>query len=94
MKENSYSSKVIGAYTALSEWIVRGIGQPPTWPRNVMEWVYFQSRFFPRTFLAAARKLEKDGAGPHEMAKLLRYPTSVTHWLYFPECSFGASNEY
>jgi len=94
VNNKTYSEKIVRAYKAVSEWIVRGLGQPPQWPRNLMEWVYYQSRFFPKEFLRTTKKLEKKGFDLYQIAKLFQYPSSVTHWLYFPESNFGVRGEY
>ncbi|MGA1840889.1 MAG: hypothetical protein ACMUIU_09710 [bacterium] len=82
------------AYDAVAAWIVKGLGDPPQWPRNAMEWVYFQSRFFPKEFLSLVSRLEEKGYNLEYAARLMRYPSTITHWLYFPESNFGCSEEY
>lgn len=99
MIERRYSENIVNAYRAISEWIYRGIGKPPRggapkWPMELMEWVYYQSRFFPRECYCTIKKLKEKGLDSREIAKALRYPSSLCHWLYHPEAHFGVKEEY
>lgn len=93
MIEREYSENIIKAYRAVAEWIVRGLGQPPQWPRSAMEWLYYQSRVLVKEYYHTIKKLEKTKR-LDEIAQLLRYPATITHWLYFPESNFGHRKEY
>jgi hypothetical protein len=95
-----YSEDIVNAYRAISEWIYRGIGKPPRggapkWPLELVQWVYYQSRFFPRECYCTIERLKKEkGLTSKEIARLLRYPSSICHWLYHPEAHFGVKEEY
>ncbi len=93
MTEREYSKNIVEAYRAVAEWIVLGLGQPPQWPRSAMEWLYYQSRVLVKDYYNTIKKLERTKS-LDEIAQLLRYPATITHWLYFPESNFGHRKGY
>ena len=94
LDKRSYSENIVNAYRAVSEWIVRGLGQPPLWPRDLMEWCYYLSRFFPCECYQAIHKLKEAGFDDEKIALLFGHPSSIGHWLYFPTPHFRVSEEY
>lgn len=90
---SEYSPTILEAYHAVADWILRGLGQPPQWPRSAMEWLYYECRVMAKEYYHTIKELERIKPLP-EIAQLLRYPATITHWLYFPESNFGHRPEY
>lgn len=99
MMLHKYSRNIVNAYRSIAEWIYKGIGKPPRggapkWPRDLLEWIYYQSNFFPKECYYTLRKLKEIGQTFQEIARLFQYPSTICHWLYHPEAHFGVKDEY
>ena len=92
---SKYSLKLLKAYRALSEWIVRSLGQPPLWPRNLVEWAYYLNTFFPKECYLTISRLESEkGLTIDQIAKLFKTPSGIGNFFYLPETHFGVKEEY
>jgi hypothetical protein len=81
-----YSNKIIEAYKAISEFIIRGAkGQPPAWPFSISEINWYRTKFWAKEVFTILKKLERKGISLKEIAKLCYGPSSLSHWLYLPE---------
>ena len=85
-----YPKKVVEAYKALSEYMVRGArGYPPLWPVHVTEVDVLRYKFLHKEIYLTIKALEEKQLSKYQIGKLFWGPSAITHILYGPEPVLG-----
>lgn len=65
--------------------IIDDRGEPPLWPLNVVETLWFLGKFYPKELYECIFALKEKGFARQEIAKLFRFPTRLTDLFHFVE---------
>jgi hypothetical protein len=83
--QGSYSDRLLRAVAQASEHITEDKGEPPLWPMNIVESLWYLAKYFLREMYLTIEKLRSKGLSEEEIAKLFKTPTRLTYLIHHTE---------
>ena len=92
MATSKYSPIITDICSADASHIIDDRGEPPLWPLNVVEVLWFLGKFYPKELYKAIFSLKEKGYSKKNLAKLFQFPTRLADLFHFTEVPIRGLN--